>query len=236
MFEELNWDSYAFARTLVNQILFEKSPKKTTGETLISPTYRDNFGKGEISTIGAPIFDSEKNVHGAVGIDSTAVTRGIATAVKLNFGVFDGRFNSYFFVLNRQKEIIYHPRFFIPETGESVTMNISQIEKDVNLLAAIETSLVEGNSSVSIPNFSIFTDKGTGETTFLDSQRINHRKIDAEILVKKMKFSELILGVVIDKCEKKSIFGKVLSEYDSNDFDSCTNFPYAVEVTCLSNF
>ena len=83
MFEELNWDSYAFARSLINQILFEKSPKKTTGKTLISPTYRDNFGKGEISTIGAPIFDSGKNVYGAVGIDSTAVTRGIASVLIL---------------------------------------------------------------------------------------------------------------------------------------------------------
>ena len=110
-------------------------------------------------------------------------------------------------------------------------MKISQIEKDVDLLAAIETSLVEGNSSALISNFSIFTDRGTGETTFLDSQRISHRIINAEIFIKKMKFSELILGVVIDECEKRTIFEKVFSEYNSNDFDSCTNFPYAVEVT-----
>ena len=50
-----------------------------------------------------------------------------ATTVKLNLGVFDGRFNSYFFVLNRQKEIIYHPRFLLSRSETKlVLMNIDK--------------------------------------------------------------------------------------------------------------
>jgi len=48
-------------------------------------------------------------VFGAVGVDTAILTRGIRTNTNLNLGLFDGRFQSYLFILDKSGLVIYHP-------------------------------------------------------------------------------------------------------------------------------
>ncbi len=118
-------DERVLSRIILNEILAEKSGEMAD-EIIYSPPYYDNLGKGEIITIGLPIYDKNNAIFGSVGIDTGIFTRGIRTSTNLNFGIFDGRFDSYLFVTDLNGIIIYHP--FKPFDENDIAVSIYDLE------------------------------------------------------------------------------------------------------------
>ena len=132
-------DEELLCHSLVGEIL--KESKTDDSRIQYSPPYYDVLGKGEIITIGLPIYDEEENVFGALGIDTEILTRGLGTTTNLNLGSFDGRFNSYIFFTDRNGIVIYHP--FKPFDQKDIAVSIFDLERNTLVRNELQRSFDE---------------------------------------------------------------------------------------------
>ena len=134
--ELIKSDEELLCHSLVSKML--KEGKTDDSRIQYSPPYYDVLGKGEIITIGLPIYDADDNVFGALGIDTEILTRGLGTTTNLNLGSFDGRFNSYIFFTDRNGIVIYHP--FKPFDQKDIAVSIFDLERHPLVRDALQRS------------------------------------------------------------------------------------------------
>ena len=145
--EEAKDDVELLSLNIVNTLFYNKRSNMADYDIsdrplIYSRPYFDFSGSGELITVGQPIYDPDGKVFGAVGIDINFLTRGIRTTTNLNLGIFDGRFESYIFILKPCGLVIYHP--FKPFGTERPSMYYD-VEKDPIITQKIRESLTSND-------------------------------------------------------------------------------------------
>lgn len=189
---------------------------------LYSPPYYDAVGNGEVMTIGQPVYDPNGKVFGAVGIDTTLLTRGIGTTTKLGLGIFDGRFQSYLFMFDLTGLVIYHP--FKPYDIARPVMYYD-LEKNPLFRERMTTYLTNDLETDSIQSFRIENSQFPVNINLDGSNRIKHNTYNATFLWKKSK--NLIVSIVVFDHEQEVIWGKL-----QNNAVRCpdSTFTYASDI------
>ena len=108
----------------------------------IQKPYIDFSGSGEISSFGKPILDDDKQLLGAVMIDSAVLTNKKRTSPYFDSEFFDGRFKSHLIIIDFAKDlVISHPEIRT-EFVDGATLNDNRID---SYFSMEKQTMIQGN-------------------------------------------------------------------------------------------